>query len=192
MPRKQTSRDRFIATAARLFRRQGYHGTGLAQIVAESGAPKGSLYFHFPQGKEQLAAASVERAGSVFAIQLDRVLADEPDPAVVLGKLCDLLAQWMVQSGFSEGCPITNACLELAPGNAPVTAACDTIFNGWRGAWEGHLIAAGWNVKAAPAIATTIVSALEGAFILTRASRAVLPFTHVREVLTTLLTTHSH
>lgn len=192
MPRKQTSRDRFVATAARLFMRQGYHGTGLAQIVAESGAPKGSLYFHFPEGKEQLAAASVEKAGTVFAIQLDRVLADEPDPAVALGKLCDLLAQWMVQSGFSEGCPITNACLELAPGNAAVTVACDTIFNGWRAAWEHHLMAAGWDAKAAPAIATTIVSALEGAFILTRASRSDLPFTHVREVLTTVLTTHPH
>lgn len=192
MSRKQTSRDRFVATAARLFMRQGYHGTGLAQIVAESGAPKGSLYFHFPQGKEQLAAASVETAGAVFAIQLNRVLADAPDPAVALGKLCDLLAQWMVQSDFSEGCPITNACLELAPGNAAVTAACDTIFNGWRAAWEGHLIAAGRDAKAAPAIATTIVSALEGAFILTRASRSVLPFTHVREVLTMVLTTHPH
>ncbi len=172
--------------------RQGYHATGLSQIVAESGAPKGSLYFHFPQGKEQLAAASVEKAGTVFAIQLDRVLADEPDPAVALGTLCSLLSQWMTQSDFSEGCPITNACLELAPGNAAVTAACDAIFSGWRTAWERHLIAAGWAPHAAPAIATTIVSALEGAFILARASRSILPFTHVRAGLTEVLSANLH
>jgi TetR/AcrR family transcriptional regulator, lmrAB and yxaGH operons repressor len=192
MPKQQTSRDRFVATAARLFMRQGYHGTGLSQIVSESGAPKGSLYFYFPQGKEQLAAASVEKAGSVFASQLKLVLANEPIPAAALGNLCDLLAQWMTQSDFNEGCPITNACLELAPGNAAVTVACDAIFSEWRAEWERHLITAGWAAHAAPAIATTIVSAVEGAFILARASRSILPFTHVSGALTKMLNANLH
>lgn len=187
MAEKRTSRDRFVTTAARLFMRQGYHATGLAQIVSESGAPKGSLYFHFPGGKEQLAAAAVERAGSVFGHQLDQILAAKPDPASALARLCDLLGQWMAQSGFSEGCPITNACLELAPGNAPVAEACHAIFSGWKTAWEGHLIADGWPMQSAPAMATTIVAALEGAFILARASQSVLPFASVHASLTMML-----
>ncbi|MGW2312246.1 TetR family transcriptional regulator, partial [Actinomadura luteofluorescens] len=61
-PRGET-RERVLRTAAELFQRQGYHGTGLNQVLAESGAPKGSLYFHFPDGKEQLASESVALSG---------------------------------------------------------------------------------------------------------------------------------
>jgi TetR/AcrR family transcriptional regulator, lmrAB and yxaGH operons repressor len=181
------TRDRFIDTAARLIMRQGYHGTGLAQIVAESGAPKGSLYFHFPGGKEELAAASIVRAGDVFARQLNATLAASPDPADALQSLCTVLAGWMEISEFREGCPITNACLELTPSNTEVTAATHDIFSGWRRAWEGHLTAAGWPENRAIPIAATIVTALEGAFILARAARSTEPFERVLAGLSLLL-----
>jgi TetR/AcrR family transcriptional regulator, lmrAB and yxaGH operons repressor len=181
------TRDRFIDTAARLFMRQGYHGTGLAQIVAESGAPKGSLYFHFPGGKEGLAAASVVRAGDVFARQLDATLAASPDPADAVQSLCTVLARWMEMSEFREGCPITNACLELTPSNAEVTAATHDIFSGWRRAWETQLSAAGWPEDRAIPVAATIVTALEGAFIVARAARSTEPFERVRAGLSLML-----
>jgi AcrR family transcriptional regulator len=61
MPRKTDARPRAIATAARLFRIQGYTATGLTQILKESGAPKGSFYFHFPRGKAQLAEEAIDQ-----------------------------------------------------------------------------------------------------------------------------------
>jgi TetR/AcrR family transcriptional regulator, lmrAB and yxaGH operons repressor len=184
---KQTSRDRFINTAATLFMRQGYHATGLSQIIAGSGAPKGSLYFHFPDGKEALAAAAVVRAGEVFARSIDTVLAAAPRPVEALTALCDLLAHWMEKSEFQEGCPITNACLELAPGNAAVADASHAIFSGWREAWERHLRNADWPTEHASVVAATIVTALEGAFILARAARSTEPFDCVKSGLTLLL-----
>src|ERR1700754_4254703 len=55
MPKRSDSKDRMIAAARRLFRQHGYFGTALSDVVAESSAPRGSLYFHFPGGKEELA-----------------------------------------------------------------------------------------------------------------------------------------
>ncbi|HEY8491429.1 MAG TPA: helix-turn-helix domain-containing protein, partial [Dehalococcoidia bacterium] len=63
MSRPTDSRQRMIRAMSRLMQRQGFHATGLNQVLAESGAPKGSLYFHFPGGKEQLAAEAVQASG---------------------------------------------------------------------------------------------------------------------------------
>ncbi len=187
MTKGQTTSDRIVDTAARLFMRQGYHGTGLNQLIAESGAPKGSLYFHFPGGKEAVAAAAVQRAGKVFATQIDSILCKHPSPVSALTALCDLLAQWMEKSSFQEGCPITNACLELAPSNEGVTHAAHQIFVDWEEAWTKHLEQAGFNPNLVPYISTTIVTALEGAFILARAAKSNKPFARVKTGLTILL-----
>ncbi|MGH8878596.1 MAG: TetR/AcrR family transcriptional regulator, partial [Stackebrandtia sp.] len=76
---KSDTRQRLVAAAAELLQRQGYHGTGMAQIVAESGAPRGSVYFLFPGGKEELAAEAIEAASDGFAERL-RAAAGAPDP----------------------------------------------------------------------------------------------------------------
>ena len=52
---KTNTKDIFIDTASSLFANQGYHATGISEILKKSNAPKGSLYYYFPQGKEQLA-----------------------------------------------------------------------------------------------------------------------------------------
>jgi TetR/AcrR family transcriptional repressor of lmrAB and yxaGH operons len=67
MSRPSKHRAAIIAAASRLFRRQGYAGTGVNDIVALSGAPKGSLYHYFPKGKEQIAEEAVLFAGRLVA-----------------------------------------------------------------------------------------------------------------------------
>ena len=61
-----------IRSAALLFRENGYSGTGFRDVIAHSGAPRGSIYHHFPDGKEQLAADTVEWAGAVIERRLAR------------------------------------------------------------------------------------------------------------------------
>jgi TetR/AcrR family transcriptional repressor of lmrAB and yxaGH operons len=187
MTKGDTARSKLIDTAADLFMRQGYHGTGLAQILAESGAPKGSLYFHFPGGKEALALAAVERAGSLFQTALRSVLDNNSEPHMAVRALAEMLGQWMEASRFVEGCPITTVCLELAPNNASITAATQAIFSSWQRDWSAHLSRAGWPEDAAARTATMIVAALEGAFVISRAEQSVRPFDDVASMLAMML-----
>ncbi len=187
MRKGQTARSKLTDTAAALFMRQGYHGTGLAQIVAESGTPKGSLYFHFPGGKEELALAAVERAGGWFGVAIEEILRSNPVPRDALRALADMLGQWMEKSNYVEGCPITTICLELAPHNNPLTAATEAIFASWQQYWTAHLCQAGYPEKLATAYATSIVAAFEGAFILSRAERSRRAFDAVSYGLSAML-----
>ncbi|WP_256860452.1 TetR/AcrR family transcriptional regulator [Bacillus sonorensis] len=80
MTEQTKSRDKILRTASRLFRKQGYHATGLAQITAESGAPRGSIYYYFPGGKEKLAAEAIKLTGERIKTYISSTLSREADP----------------------------------------------------------------------------------------------------------------
>src|ERR1700759_4630174 len=105
MPRPDHSRAALIDIAATLFRRQGYAATGLNQILDESGVKPGSLYHHFPQGKQQLAAAVVERSGAAIEQLLRRFLAGGLPVADIVDRWVDLLIDGLTAGG-RDGCPV--------------------------------------------------------------------------------------
>ena len=175
-----------IRTAASLFRAQGYHATGLNQVLAEGGLPKGSLYFHFPGGKEQLAVESVQRAGDELRAGIADALATTPEPAAALERILGLLGEHLVATDFREGCPVATVALDAAAQSEPIRAACAGIYGSWRDIVAQHLRAAG--VPDAEGVATVLVAAVEGALLLARTSRDVTPLntvgTHLRALLT--------
>ena len=113
MPRKSDAKERMIASAQELFQRQGYHGTGLKQILEDSGAPRGSLYFHFPGGKEELAIAAIAAASGPLQERFQG-LAEAESPAQVLSIVADTLAWELEESGFEKGCPVATVALDAA------------------------------------------------------------------------------
>jgi TetR/AcrR family transcriptional regulator, lmrAB and yxaGH operons repressor len=175
-----------IQTAASLFRAQGYHATGLNQVLAEGGLPKGSLYFHFPGGKEQLAVESVQRAGDELRAGIADALATTPEPAAALERILALLGEHLVATDFREGCPVATVALDAAAQSEPIRAACADVYDSWRDIVAQHLRAAG--VPDAEGLATVLVAAVEGALLLARTSRDVTPLhtvgTHLRALLT--------
>lgn len=157
-----------VATAAHLFQRHGYHAVGFRRIVDDSGAPRGSIYHHFPGGKQQLAVEAVELSGNALVRTVERITADAPDVAGVLEGLADVLSGWLESSSFEAGCPVATVALECAPGIGSITRACQQVFRGWIGVFADRLVDEGWREADAADFATTVVAAVEGALLLAR------------------------
>jgi TetR/AcrR family transcriptional regulator, lmrAB and yxaGH operons repressor len=180
------SQEAFVRTTAALLRRQGYAATGLNEIVTRSGAPKGSLYFHFPGGKEQLATAAMAHAGGELASAIANVLGSSEDLGEALAGLVDAMSAGLEASGFRDGCPIATVALEAAAQSEPIRSAAADAFGAWLEALERRLLAAGLDAQAAQRRALLILASLEGALILARARRDLAPLQAVRDELRAL------
>jgi TetR/AcrR family transcriptional repressor of lmrAB and yxaGH operons len=167
MPRPDRSRAALIDSAATLFRRQGYAATGLNQILGEAGVKPGSLYHHFPQGKQQLAAAVVDTAGSGIERLLRRFLATGRPVADIVDRWIDLLVAGLA-SDQRDGCPVEPIATESVNASPAVRRASACAFKSWCGAIEERLRADGWSVSEANRVALAVISLIEGALILSR------------------------
>jgi TetR/AcrR family transcriptional regulator, lmrAB and yxaGH operons repressor len=167
MPRPDRSRAALVQTAATLFRRQGYAATGLNQILDEAGVKAGSLYHHFPQGKQQLAAAVVAAAGTDIEQLLRRFLATGRSVADIVDRWIDLLVAGLA-GDQRDGCPIEPIATESVNASSLVRAASTRAFKGWSTAIEDRLRSEGWSDNDAETVALAVISLIEGALILSR------------------------
>ncbi|MFD0821042.1 TetR/AcrR family transcriptional regulator [Micromonospora zhanjiangensis] len=187
MTKGQDTRQRVVRTAAELFQRQGYHATGVNQILSTGRAPKGSLYFHFPGGKEQVAVEAVTASGAALGDRL-RAALDAADPADGLTRLVDLLAAALAGSDYEQGCPVAGIAIDTASTSEPIRAACADAYGRWLEIIETALTDWGVPVDQAAALAVTLFSALEGALLLARVRRDTGPLRALVAPLATLIT----
>src|SRR5215471_6206257 len=183
MPRRTDSRSRMIAAAAELFRQRGYHATTFSDVVRDSGAPRGSTYFHFPGGKAELARETIARAGDELEEMVAQAARHADDPASLVRALAQIMAGRLERSGYQSGCAIATMVLELAPGDEELSAALDAVFARWRAALITRLQPLGISPGPASALADLTISAIEGALVLSRAARSTQPFTTTTEAL---------
>ena len=167
MPRPDRSRAALVENAATLFRRQGYAATGLNQILDEAGVKAGSLYHHFPRGKQQLAAAVVDIAGAGIEQLLRRFLATDRPVADIVDRWIDLLAAGLA-GDQRDGCPIEPIATESVNASPLVRAASARAFTGWCAAIEDRLRSDGRPANDAKIVALSVISLIEGALILSR------------------------
>lgn len=170
-------REAMVESAVRLFRRQGYAATGLAEILAASGAPKGSLYHYFPAGKAAIGAEAVRLAGAKAAATLADLAASSSSAGELLACYADLLAGWMRQSGYRDGCPITTTLLETAPEDAAIREAGAAAFASWAAVVETAACAEGVAPERAGPLARFAIAAVEGALIQCRVAGDATPLT---------------
>lgn len=165
----ERTRQKLVETTGTLLRRQGYHATGLAEIVAESGAPRGSLYFHFPGGKDELACAAVLAAGSEWRARLDSTIAEAVDLGSAVDAIICLLADDLEASGWDHGCPVAGVALESP--SEPVRRAVADHYTRWTDGIADRLAAFGLAPGVAQELSAVILCSLEGALLLARVTR---------------------
>src|SRR3954469_17595361 len=181
------SRDRMIKSAALLFRENGYSGTGFRDVIEHSGAPRGSIYHHFPGGKEQLAADTVAWAAGIIERRIARA-AQNGDPIAALGIFVDSWREVLEDSNFRAGCPIVAVAAEADAGTTATDAAA-AAFTRWQDLIARALLDAGVSRTDARRLATTVVAAIEGAILMCRVRRDIRPLRDVHRALEATLRT---
>lgn len=169
------TRERIISASADLLRRQGYAGTGVKQIVAAAGAPFGSLYHFFPGGKQELGAETIRWSGDMYGRLLPLIFDASPDLVTGVREFFAAAAAQLAESGYAEGCPIATVALEVASTSEPLRRACAEVFEAWIEAGTRRFAAGGLPEPDARRLATGLLAALEGAFVLCRALRTTGP-----------------
>jgi AcrR family transcriptional regulator len=177
------TRDRILGASAELFRRQGYTGTGVKQIVAEAGAPFGSLYHFFPGGKEQLGAEVIRWSGGMYGLLMPAIFDPAPDLVTGVRRFFTAAADDLEASGWADACPIATVALEVASSSEPLREATADVFASWTEGATARFAAEGIAEPRARELAIAMICALEGAFILARAQRTKEPLLVAGELL---------
>jgi AcrR family transcriptional regulator len=171
----ESTKDRIVNASADLFRRQGYTGTGLKQIVAAADAPFGSLYHFFPGGKEQLGEEVIRRSGAFYLLLEDAIFEPAPDLVTATREFFAGAAETLRNTDYTDACPIATVALEVASTSEPLRQATADVFESWVAAIARHAREEGISPKKSRELAVSVLALLEGAFILARAGRSTEP-----------------
>ena len=169
------TKARIIEASIQLFRRQGYEGTGLKQIVEEGRAPWGSLYHFFPGGKEQLGIAAVKSYGERYRTLIEHNFKQTSSPIEAVNGLFESTTRDLLDSEFSDGCPIVAIALDKMNASETLRHACSEVIDGWVRAIASGLVDDGIDEISAVDVATSIIAALEGGNALSRIVRSTVP-----------------
>jgi AcrR family transcriptional regulator len=167
-----TTRERIVESSAELFRRQGYAATGVKQIVTAAQAPFGSMYHHFPGGKEQLGAEAVRTSGALYELLIPAIFDSAPDLVSAVRAFFAGAAEHLRETDYEDACPIATVALEVSSSSETMRQACADVFDSWIVAGMPRFTAAGLDEATARRLVIGMIGALEGAFVLARATRS--------------------
>lgn len=177
----ERTKKKLVDATAVLLRRQGYHATGLSAIVDESGAPRGSVYFYFPGGKDELAVAAIEQAGVEWRARLEAAIVGTKDLGAAIDAIVKTLADDLADSNWENGCPVAAVALE-SPSEL-VRAAVAKHFDEWQHDIAERVVTFGLPAAAAKQFAIVALAATEGALLLARTQRSKRPLLAVGSAL---------
>jgi len=176
MPKKSDSKDRMIAAARRLFREHGYLGTALSDVVTESAAPRGSIYFHFPGGKEELASEVILLHAADVIARINRAAAATSTAGQLIEAFMGRERDELISSDYREGCAMAPIAIESTPASAQLSDANRRAFQDLITTLAARLTEKNVPVSRATQLATNVWSSVEGALILSRVLRSPEPF----------------
>lgn len=170
-----STRDRILTATNELFRRNGYNGTSIKQITVAAEVPMGSLYHCFPNGKVQLAQAAIETSGPAYEQLFEMIAGGAASPQAAIADFFDGAAEVLEATDFIDICPIGTVAREVASTNETLRESTWKVFSSWVAAAAALFEDAGVPTDEARQLATTLVAALEGGFMLARAAKDTAP-----------------
>ncbi len=179
----RSTRESILTAAAELMRHKGFAAVGMKDVVAVSGAPIGSLYHHFPGGKTQIAREALVNAGVAYAMLIPALVAPYDDLGEAIESVFAQAASDMADTGFANMCPVGSVAAEVADTVEELRDASSAIFTDWVDGGTAYFVSRGLPPHTARDVTITIISALEGAFILARTLRDAEPLRSVGRVL---------
>lgn len=185
------TKARLAESMLELIQTSGYSGTGLNAVIEHAAAPKGSIYFHFPDGKEGLGVAAVDLAATQFQALIAEAAASAGGAAQAARAAIEALATIVSESDYRLGCPVSVVTLEMGAESERLRQACASAFESWIAPTTALLVSEGIDVDSARALATVVVSTIEGAVIVSRATRSTRPLIAAADVVAELIENRS-
>ena len=190
MAKVSSAREDMLSAATELFRARGYEGVGVAELLEASGAPRGSLYFHFPGGKEQIGVEVIARVAEAVLAQFKGLGQKEVDLNTYIDTVFKHTAKTVKERDFGVSCPIAVIAGESSTAHSPeLTAAVARAFKNWETEISRFAETRGMTVKNAAEFASTLVGSMEGAFLLSKVQRSTAPHTQAARALKALAAT---
>lgn len=167
MSEKSNAKEQIVSTAARLFFSQGYHATGLNQIIKESSTPKGSLYHYFPHGKEELAHECIQKANEHIMQKFEDTFAAHETTGDAIQRFIHDMADETEAAGFTGFLPFSFwAAVETSCISHQLRVACQGVFANWQNIITKHLMMEGVGEEKARETGLLVISLMEGALII--------------------------
>jgi TetR/AcrR family transcriptional regulator, lmrAB and yxaGH operons repressor len=175
--KRGSTRHNMLVSAAELMRERGAAGVTIDGVLARSKAPRGSVYYHFPGGRNQILADALRYAGEVITLRIDTAVADGAQ--LLMGTFVDFWAHVLVDSDYAAGCPVVAAATASTDDEPQLTEVAGEIFSRWRDAMARAFERDGFDSAGAQSLATMCIASLEGAVVLCRATRSSAPLREV-------------
>jgi AcrR family transcriptional regulator len=182
--KRGSTRQKMLISASEVMRERGAAGVTIDAVLARSGAPRGSVYYHFPDGRNQILIEALRYAGDSITEMIDDAV--DRGARVLIRKFVEYWENRLFDGGFNAGCPVVAAAL----GSAEEPQLCSdagAILGRWCTALTRAFVADGFGESDASSLAVTSIAALEGAIMLCRSTRSVVPLREVGEQLEFLI-----
>lgn len=177
--KRGATRTKMLHSAVDVLRERGAAGVTIDEVLARSGAPRGSVYYHFPYGRNQILTEALRMAGDSITALIDEAVAK--GGIALIRTFIEFWDRSLVDDDFAAGCPVMAAAIGSGDDEPDLVGVAGTVFGDWRDAMARAFVADGLESADAESLAITSIAALEGAVVLCRSLRSTTPLHDVAE-----------
>ncbi|OBJ56629.1 TetR family transcriptional regulator [Mycobacterium sp. 1423905.2] len=174
-----------VVSAAQVMRECGAAGVTIDAVLARSGAPRGSVYYHFPEGRSQILTEALRYAGDSITATIDAAI--DRGARALLREFVEFWENLLLDGGFAAGCPVVAAAIGSADDEVSLASEAGVILGRWCTALTRAFVADGFDDTDAASLAVTSIAALEGAIVLCRSTHSIGPLREVGDQLEFLI-----